>query len=182
MQKQDNRKTIGALLICLTICLWLNFPRPENKPQPIYEEPIVEDVVETPKPTATPTPVPTPTVEEITPEVILNEDEFEYVARCVFAEAGNQDYLGQVYVVDCILNRYDTGSYKTYTDVINAPGQFSVVSNGSIKKIKPSETTYKALEDELVKRTNYEIKYFRTKHYHNFGTPCFQHGDHYFSK
>lgn len=112
---------------------------------------------------------------------IDREEDVKYVAQCVQAEAGNQDELGKRYVVDCILNRFDSGKYATYSDVINENGQFSCVSNKSINN-EPSDETLDIVKSEIKNRTNNEILYFRTNKYHNFGNPCFKWKDHYFSK
>ena len=108
-------------------------------------------------------------------------DDFDYLVRCVEAEAGNQDYYGKAYVCDVILNRMDYFSYKSYSDVINDKGQFECVSNGSINIVEPSEETYQVVMNELISRTNYDIMYFRTDKYNSFGKPVLTHGDHYFS-
>ena len=108
-------------------------------------------------------------------------DGIEYLAQCVEAEAGNQGYMGKVYVCDCILNRFDAGEYKDFYEVINEEGQFACVSNGSID-CTPTDETYEVVWAELKSRTNTEILHFRTNYYHSFGEPCFQYKDHYFSK
>lgn len=108
-------------------------------------------------------------------------DSLEYLAACVEAEAGNQSELGKRLVCDVILNRYDSGDYETLYDVINEPGQFSVVSNGMIDRVVPSEETYQAVQKELRNRTNREVLFFREGCYHKFGTPLLSEGDHYFS-
>ena len=123
-------------------------------------------------------------VYEYTEEDLAEEeyyDSLEYLAQCVEAEAGNQGYLGKVYVADCILNMFDAGDYSNFYELINEPGIFHVVSNGSID-CTPSEETYEIVASELENRTNSEIMYFRTSKFHGFGTPCFQYKDHYFSK
>ena len=84
-------------------------------------------------------------------------------------------------VCSVILNRYDQGSYNSLIEVINAPGQFSVVSDGRIHKVTPTEETYLAVGKELKSRTNDKVLYFRTDRYHSFGIPLFIIGDHYFS-
>ena len=109
-------------------------------------------------------------------------EEIDYLCRCVEAEAGNQSDLGKRLVCDVILNRYDNGSYSSIKAVIDEKNQFEVVSNGSINKVKVAENTIKLVEEELENRTNSEVLYFRTQHYHTFGTPLFQEDDHYFSK
>lgn len=109
-------------------------------------------------------------------------DSLEYVAMCVQAEAGNQSELGKRLVCDVILNRYDSGEYKDLYGVIDEDGEFSVVSDGSILTAQPTPDVYRIVSEELENRTNNEVLYFRTKHYHTFGTPLFKEDDHYFSK
>lgn len=113
---------------------------------------------------------------------VISEAEFEYIVKTVWAESGNQDELGQRYVTDCIINRKKKYKCKNYYDVIQAENAFATYSNGAIERAEPTELTYKVVKEELEHRTNTEILYFRTKHYHKFGTPCFKHGAHYFSK
>ena len=113
---------------------------------------------------------------------VISEAEFEYIVKTVWAESGNQDELGQRYVTDCIINRKKKYKCKNYYDVIQAKNAFATYSNGMIERAEPTELTYKVVKEELEHRTNTEILYFRTKHYHKFGTPCFKHGAHYFSK
>lgn len=119
-------------------------------------------------------------------EFIVEEmyyDELEYLAACVEAEAGNQGLLGKRYVVDVILNRVDSDKFpNTITEVIEEPKQFSVVSDGRINTVVPSEETYQAIQMELENRLDDTILFFRTGRYHTGYTPCFQHKDHYFSK
>lgn len=111
------------------------------------------------------------------------EAEIHYLARCVEAEAGNQGLLGKRYVVDVILNRVDDERFPdTIRGVIDEKNQFEVTSNGMIESVYPTEETMRAIELEMNERTDCEILYFRTEHYHSFGTPCFQYNDHYFSK
>lgn len=117
----------------------------------------------------------------------ISDTEFDLLCRCVEAEAGDQGYLGKCYVIDCILNRRDQWN-KTITEVIYQKGQFAVVSNGRINKIKVSEETKQAIRDELRCRTNWEMLYFRMDHYHDWITKqdptrnLFSHGDHWFSR
>lgn len=126
-----------------------------------------------------------PISEEYTLEMYEDEifsDSLEYLACCVEAEAGNQTELGKRLVCDVILNRFYTGEYNSLYDVINEDGQFSVVSNGSIYTVTPSEETYRIVREEVENRTNTDVLYFRTEQYHSFGEPLFQEDDHYFSK
>lgn len=119
-------------------------------------------------------------------EAELWTDSLEYLACCVEAEAGNQSELGKRLVCDTVLNRFDSGKYDTLYDVINEEHngvyQYSVVGDGRIFKVTPTEETYRIVNEELMNRTSTEVLYFRTKHYHTFGTPMFKEDDHYFSK
>lgn len=108
--------------------------------------------------------------------------DIDLMARCIEAEAGTEDLDGKRLVADCILNMVDAPEYPdNVTDVIMRPGTFSVVSNGMIWKVTPSEETYRAIQMELENRISYEIMYFRTGRYHSFGTPWGKWGAHYFS-
>jgi N-acetylmuramoyl-L-alanine amidase len=115
-------------------------------------------------------------------ELEIEYDELEYLGACVEAEAGTQGLMGKRLVVDVILNRVDSDKFpNTITDVIDAPGQFAVVSNGSINKVDISQETFKAIELELKHRTDSEILYFRADHYGD-GKACYKVNNHYFSK
>lgn len=114
-------------------------------------------------------------------ETYIDDDCFEYLVKCVEAEAGDQPELGKRMVCSVILNRYENWGYATLEEVINDPGQFSVVSDGRIYTVTPTEETYLAVEKELKSRTNDQVLYFRADKYHSFGTPLFIIGDHYFS-
>ncbi len=113
--------------------------------------------------------------------VELEYDELEYLAACVEAEAGTEGLIGKRLVVDVILNRIDSDNFPdTITDVINAPGQFEVVRNGSINKVDISQETFEAIEMELEHRTDDTIMYFRSGKY-GTGTPAYKVNNHYFS-
>jgi len=163
---------IAIWLLCLTMCVNDN-AHIDSEPEAVKEDKIIVVYVDTPERIVY-TDMPVDELET----AILN---VEYLARCVEAEAGNQGKLGKAYVCDCILNRFESGKYKTIEDVINAPGQFSCVKDGQINS-KPTEETYEVIEEELKERKNSEIKYFRTGSYHSNTTPCFQYKDHFFSK
>lgn len=130
---------------------------------------------------------PEPTKEEPTTECVENTMGcnwyIDYMAQCVMAEAGNQCDTGVRLVVDCILNRLDNDTFPdNIYDIINQAGQFEVVENGSINTIVPTQRIYDIIWEELENRYNSEVLYFRTLHYHTFGTPLFKVQDHYFSK
>lgn len=121
-------------------------------------------------------------------ENTLNSAEFDLLARCVEAEAGDQDFKGVCFAVDVILNRAEQWGL-TITEVINqkTPSgkhwQFEVVENGRINKVTPSEKTIKAVKQELQERLNTDILYFcMYDWFSGWATFCFKHGGHYFYK
>lgn len=100
----------------------------------------------------------------------ISDEEFNYLCRCVEAEAGDQPYLGKCYVVDCILNRVDSNGFPNdVISVINETHkrkdgticyQFETVLNGQIWKVEVTEETRQAVREELENRKNYEMLYF----------------------
>lgn len=126
----------------------------------------------------------TETEEETVEMPYISDEELDLLAKCVMAEAGNQEELGKRLVIDVILNRVDCELFvdqNTISDVIFARGQFQVVSNGTIYKYTPTDDIYDLIREELVNRTNQDIVYFRTGKYHSVGKPYDKVGDHYFS-
>ena len=111
-----------------------------------------------------------------TVETPLNDDEKIVLAKVVHAEASNQDMTGERLVVDCVLNRVDCEYYPNHVfGVVLQDGQF-------VRAETYTQEDMEAVEREMEERLDYEIMYFRTGHYHGFGTAMYQHGDHYFSK
>lgn len=97
----------------------------------------------------------------------------------VQAEAGNQDLDGCRLVADVVLNRIDSEKFpNTMEEVIYAPGQFSVIKNGALKKAQGeiSEKVIQAVDMELSgKRLNYDVLYFN-----NSNNGGWKYGGHYF--
>lgn len=109
-------------------------------------------------------------------------DSLELLALCVEAEAGNQELVGKKYVCDVILNRVDDADYPdNITDVILQQNQFSVVLDGRIWEVEPTEETFQAVREELESRTNYDVLFFSCEGYSQYGTDWKKIGDHYFS-
>lgn len=114
-------------------------------------------------------------------------DSLELLACCVEAEAGNQDLYGKKLVVDVVLNRVDSSEFPdNITDVImqcSSSGvyQFSVVGDGRIFTVEPSEETFQAVQEELEARTNSEVLFFTAEGFSPYGTDWQKVGDHYFS-
>lgn len=101
------------------------------------------------------------TEEQIQEEIRLGE--MEVLAQLVEAEAGNQPFEGKCLVVDVILNRVESPDFPdTISDVIFAPGQFSVVKNGAFEKAawNMQESDYAAVAVEMELHSNKDVLYF----------------------
>lgn len=111
----------------------------------------------------------------------LTDEDIDYLARVVYAEAGNQGLYGQQLVVDVILNRVDSPRFPNdLISVLNQPCQFSVVGSGAIWTKTPTEETYEAIMLELEERQDYDILFFCAGGYNSCCTPAYKHGAHYF--
>lgn len=136
-------------------------------PVPEVIEPVVEPVDEAP--------------EEDYWEVQPDFDELDLLYRTVQAEGYTLGYEGMRLITDAILNLAERQGVSV-TDCILNPGQFTVVSTGAIWKQPVYQETIDAVLTELRgPRVDYSIKYFRTGHYHGFGTPQFKYGNVFFS-
>jgi hypothetical protein len=68
-------------------------------------------------------------------EFQANGDEVTLLAALIQAEGGGQPYDGQVAIGAVVMNRVKSGRYpNSIAEVIYAPGQFGVVSNGTLAK------------------------------------------------
>ena len=107
----------------------------------------------------------------------VTDAEYELLKRVCMSEAGKEPLAGKIAVVETILNRVDLG-YGSIEEVIYAPNQDSVAYNG-----EPNSECEQAVNAALKNGDMYDnnMIYFRTGHYHNFGTPYMQLGNHYFS-
>ena len=172
--------TLAVYLVLLFVVIDLSEPEhTEVLPTPTYINKVIAAEPE----------IVTMDIIEETPDDLEAElwtESLEYLACCVEAEAGNQSELGKRLVCDTVLNRFDSGKYETLYDVINEEHngvyQYSVVKDGRIFEVTPTEETYRIVAEEIDSHTNTEVLYFKTGHYHTFGTPLFKEDDHYFSK
>jgi hypothetical protein len=73
------------------------------------------------------------------------EEEIELLATIIAAEAGNQPFEGKVAVGAVVLNRVKSPLFpNTVRHVIYQPNQFTPVSDGRIKRVRPDESCYAA--------------------------------------
>ena len=118
----------------------------------------------------------------------FSDDKFysdiDLLNRIVVAEAGNQSEYGKRLVIDVVLNRIDSIRWRdddTIWEVIAHPGQFETYSNGAYTRVDLDESINELIVNELSNRTNVDVVFFRTGHYHEGVPQLFKEGDHYFS-
>ena len=86
----------------------------------------------------------TDTPESSVPVIAYTDSELNLLARCIFAEAGAEDYEGQLAVAAVIINRVQNERFPdTITEVIYQHRQFECVTNGMINNAAP-ESCYQA--------------------------------------
>lgn len=115
--------------------------------------------------------------------VFISDKEIELMERIVAAEARGESCEAQEGVATVILNRWQEGSFgETLTDIMTASGQFAAPYQGEI-----SMSVHLAVKNAIVYYNTYcqdlptQILYFRSDHYHTFGTPYISMGNLYFS-
>ena len=126
---------------------------------------------------------PNPEPEILSEEPIMSEDDIELIALVTMGEAEGECEEGKRLVIDTILNRvdYDLHFPNTVREVIYQRNQFECVTNGRLNRCYVDEYFCQLVREELEYRTNYDVMYFRTDRYGEYGTPMFQVGNHYFS-
>lgn len=116
------------------------------------------------------------------PEVSNNFGELDLLAALVWAEAGDQDFIGQRIVADCVLNRVRSAEWPNSVEaVIYQAGQFSVVANGRLDQGFANATpeNYEAARLALAgDHYDPQVIYF-SMYYCANGAFAYQHGDHY---
>jgi len=105
----------------------------------------------------------------------------DLLAALVWAEAGDQDFIGMRIVADCVCNRLRTGWSNSIAGVIYQPGQFSVVANGRLDQgfYNADANCYEAARLALSgDHYDTQVIYFSMYGCAN-GVFAYQHGDHY---
>ena len=79
----------------------------------------------------------------------VSSSNLDLLARCVYAEARDEPYTGQVAIAAVVLNRVESPSFpNTISGVIYQKGAFTCVSDGQIN-LTPNQTAYNAARDAL---------------------------------
>lgn len=117
-------------------------------------------------PAATPKPTPEPIAEEpeVDPnpytELVLTDTEKEWLACMAYSEAGNQEFVGQVAVVQVALNRLLHPNFPNdLSDVLFSPHQFCV---GDYYGEQQMEAVEAALSGEPALDLNTDVVFFST--------------------
>jgi len=120
-------------------------------------------------------------VEDEAPVAAYGSD-LDLLAALVWAEAGDQDFIGQRIVADCVLNRVRSGAWPNSVEaVIYQPGQFSVVGNGRLSQgfYNATPENYEAARLALSgDHYDTQVIYFSMYTCAN-GQFAYQHGDHF---
>ena len=155
-----------------------------SKPEPM-EIPVVEEVEPEPEPEPKPEPEPEPKPEpepEPKPEISMSKEDMELIAHMTMAEAEGESEYGQRLVIDTILNRVDSSTFPdSVYGVLYQPYQFSSIKDGRFARCHVKKELYELVVEEVQNRTNYDVIFFRTGHYSEYGTPLFKEGAHYFN-
>ena len=179
------RKIFMVLMMAVVVVTMASFTpvapavelmEPVDIPAPVVEAvPLVsKEVVVTPPPV-----VETSPPEEVFP---LTQEEIELIALVTMAEAGGECEYGQRLVIDTILNRVDDPHFPdTVHEVVYQKNQFSSMWNGRVDRCYVKEELVDLVKEELRNRTNYDVVFFRTERYSDYGVPMFQVEHHYFS-
>lgn len=108
--------------------------------------------------------------------------DLDLLAALVWAEAGDQDFIGKRIVADCVLNRVRSGAWPGSVEaVIYQPGQFSVVANGRLSQgfYNADAECYEAARLALSgDHYDTQVIYF-SMYYCANGVFAYQHGDHF---
>lgn len=114
--------------------------------------------------------------------ISLSDYEINLISLVTMAEAEGESDEGKRLVIDTILNRVDSQEFpNSVYEVIYQPTQFSSMWNGRINVCYVQSEIRDLVIEELNNRYNYNVIFFRTKYYSEFGVPMFQVGNHYFS-
>lgn len=190
-RKEEEAKTFFAVMMAAAFCMFAGaagyhqYLKTQETKESLATSQISEDQI-IPIQEATVYNITTDAAYFVTDPKMLNteagQSDFDLIAACVEAEAGNQDLTGKRLVADVILNRVDSEDFPdTIEGVISQPRHFATYWNGAIDRAEPSEETYKAVRMEMKKRSYPGLLYFDSGDFLPYGTPWRKVGDHYFS-
>lgn len=108
-------------------------------------------------------------------------DDISLIAWIMMGEAEGESEEGKRLVIDTILNRVDNDNFpNSVYEVIYQPYQFSCVWDGRLDRTYINDDAYNLVISEINDRSNYDVLYFTSGEYGEYGTELFQVGNHYF--
>lgn len=108
-------------------------------------------------------------------------DDISLIAWIMMGEAEGESEEGKRLVIDTILNRIDNDNFpNSVYEVIYQPYQFSCVWDGRLDRTYINDDAYNLVISEINNRSNYDVLYFTSGEYGEYGTELFQVGNHYF--
>ena len=122
---------------------------------------------------------PTETASTTNNPTSLSDSEYEILAKLLYCEARGMTWEGQVYTCSAILNLSDYHGKSIWT-LAHDPNTFSPAS--FVDTVTPLQTQYDVIDYVCSGGRIADICWFRTGHYHSFGTPVCEVDGHYFSK
>lgn len=122
-------------------------------------------------------------IEEVTVEELpYTDSEIKLIAWVTVAEAEGESEFGKRLVIDTVLNRVESDGFPdTVEEVIYQPNQFTSMWNGRADRCTVTDDVIKLVKEEIASKVCPDVLYFRTGYFHDFGTPLFAEGNHYFS-
>lgn len=127
---------------------------------------------------------PSPTVEPLVlkTESKVSDADIELLALLTMAEAEGECEEGQRLVIDTVLNRVDSPHFPdNIYDVVYQKNQYSGIQPPRVDRCWVKDELVQLVREELENRTDYDVIFFRTERYSNYGVPMFQVEHHYFS-
>lgn len=123
-------------------------------------------------------------IEEVmtTAESYISEAEIQIIAMITMAEAEDEPEYGKRLVIDTILNRVDSERFPdTIIDVATQPHQYTSMNSDRMSRCYVRDDIYQLVIEEFESRTNYDVIFFTSNGYSQYGTPMFQECCHSFS-
>ena len=122
-------------------------------------------------------------------QMSFNTEDIRLIALLMLCEAEGESEYGKRLVVDCVLNRVDSDRFpNTIEEVVYQRSgryvQFEPMYTSRRFQVTVKDSDCELVRSEMIKRTNYDVTYFRTRKYHNnaYCEPLFIEGRHFFSK
>lgn len=129
--------------------------------------------------------IPPPPIKETLPveaKFSVSDDEIALIALLTMAEAGCECEEGQRLVIDTVLNRVDDPHFPdNIYDVVYQRNQYAGIQSPYIDRCWVKDELVQLVREEIENRTNYDVIFFRTRRYSDYGVPMFQIEHHYFS-